>query len=127
MSSLRALSIGDVITVAIPERVPSGHEQEGLRPAVVVGLPDRLGPGRFPVVVVVPFTSYRAQAWVEAAPERYPHFAAEVAGLRSPSVALLDQVLALDLRRLRKRRGQLSSRQFEPIKQGLARICELEP
>ena len=89
MSSQGVLSIGDIVIAAIPEKVPSGHEQEeeGLRPAVVVGLPDRLGPGRFPVIVVVPFTSYRAQAWVAAAPECYPHFAAGVAGLRSPSVA----------------------------------------
>lgn len=123
MSSQGALSVGDVVTAAIPERVPSGHEQEGVRPAVVVGLPDRLGPGRFPVVVVVPFTSYRAQAWVAASPERYPRFAAGVAGLRSPSVALLDQVLALDLRRLQKRRGQLSTEQFAPIQEGLTRIC----
>ena len=119
------LSIGDIVTAAIPERVPSGHEQEGLRPAVVVGLPDRLGPGRFPVIVVVPFTSYRTQAWVAAAPECYPHFAAGVAGLRSPSVALLDQVLALDMRRFCKRRGQLSREQYKPVEQGLARICAL--
>ena len=123
VSNSGALSIGDVVTAAIPERIPSGHEQEGLRPAVVVGLPDRLGPGRFPVIVVVPFTSYRAQAWVAAAPERYPRFAAGVAGLRSPSVALVDQVLALDMRRLQKRRGQLSTEQFAPVQEGLARIC----
>jgi len=113
------------VTAAIPERVPAGHEQEGLRPAVVVGLPDRLGPGRFPVVVVVPFTTYHGQAWVAAAPERYPRFATGVAGLRSPSVALLDQVLALDLRRLRKRRGQLRIEQFARVQEGLARICAL--
>lgn len=122
MTRPAALALGDVLTVSIPERVPPGHEQEGVRPAVVVGLPDRLGPGRFPVVVIVPFTSYRGQAWVDAAPERYPRLDAGVAGLRSPSVALLDQVLALDLRRLQKRRGHLSAEQYEAVRSGLGRI-----
>ena len=122
MSNLAALALGDVLTVLIPERVPPEHEQEGVRPAVVVGLPDRLGPGRFPVIVVVPFTSYRSQAWADAAPERYPRFDAGVAGLRSPSVALLDQVLALDLRRLRTRRGHLSAEQYGAVRSGLERM-----
>ena len=126
MTRPAALALGDVLTVSIPERIPQGHEQEGVRPAVVVGLPDRLGPGRFPVVVIVPFTSYRGQEWVDAAPERYPRLDAGVAGLRSPSVALLDQVLALDLRRLQKRRGHLSDEQYEAIRTGLERMSASE-
>ena len=121
MTRPAALALGDVLTVSIPERVPPGHEQEGVRPAVVVGLPDRLGSGRFPVVVV-PFTSYRGQARVDAAPERYPRFEAGVAGLRSPSAALLDQLLAVDLRRVRTRRGRLTAEQYEAVRSGLERM-----
>ena len=122
MTKPAALALGDVLTVVIPERVPPGHEQEGVRPAVVVGLPDRLGPGRFPVVIVVPFTSYRGQNWVDAAPERYPRFEAGVAGLRSPSAALLDQLLAVDLQRVRTRRGRLTPEQYEAVRIGLERM-----
>ena len=126
MTRPAALELGDVLTVSIPERVPPGHEQEGVRPAVVVGLPDRLGPGRFPVIAVVPFTSYRGQSWVDAAPERYPRFDAGVAGLRSPSAALLDQLLAVDLQRVRTRRGRLTPEQYEAVKSGLERMSAVE-
>jgi mRNA interferase MazF len=119
VSSTGALAVGDVITVVIPERVPPGHEQEGLRPAVVVGLPDRLGPARFPVVLIVPFSSYKGQPWVEAAPARYPRFEEGTARLRSPSVALLDQVLSVDVRRVRNRRGRLTPEQYGIIESGL--------
>ena len=122
MTEPAALALGDLIAASIPKRVPQGHEQEGPRPAIVVGLPDRLGPGRFPVVVVVPFTSYRGQPWVDAAPGRYPRFDAGVAGLRSPSAVLLDQLLAADLQRVRTRRGRLTAEQYEAVRIGLERM-----
>jgi mRNA interferase MazF len=37
------LQIGDVITAKFPNQNPSGREQEGYRPAIVVGIPSRLG------------------------------------------------------------------------------------
>ena len=119
MTEPAALALGDLIAAAIPKRVPQGHEQEGPRPAIVVGLPDWLGPGRYPLALVVPFTSYRGQAWIDAAPERYPRFDAGVAGLRSPSAALLDQVVALDLRRVRNKSGRLTAEQYESVRSGL--------
>lgn len=122
MTKPDALALGDLIAAAIPKRVPPGHEQEGPRPAVVVGLPDRLGPGRYPLVVIVPFTSYRGQAWIDAAPERYPRFDAGVAGLRAPSAALLDQLVALDLRRVRNKGGRLTVEQYEAVRSGLERM-----
>ena len=38
----RPLKIGDVVTARFPEQNPQGREQEGYRPAIVVGLPSRL-------------------------------------------------------------------------------------
>lgn len=116
--------IGDVVTAAFPSRDPQGREQEGLRPAVVVALPDRLGPSRFPLIVLVPFTSYREQPWVDAAPNRYPRFDPGTAGLRSASVALLDQVAAVDIARLRRRRGRLSTEQYKAVHAGLEKMFE---
>ena len=53
------LQIGDVITAKLPSQNPSGREQEGYRPAIVVGLPSRLGRLHFPLVFVVPMTTDR--------------------------------------------------------------------
>lgn len=114
--------LGDVVTATFPTRNPQGHEQEGLRPAVVVALPDQLGEGRFPLLVLVPFTSYRDQTWIDAAPERYPRFAAGTTGLRSMSVALLDQVVAIDVTRIRLRRGRLDADQYRAVQTGLERM-----
>lgn len=121
----RAPRLGDVVTVALPTRDPQGHEQEGFRPAVVVGLPDVLGPGRFPFIVLVPLTSYKGQPWVQAAPERYPVMPAGTARLRSASVALVDQVTAVDATRLRRLRGPLGAERYKQIRTGLRVIMGL--
>ena len=118
----RAPQLGDVVTVALPQRDPQGREQEGFRPAVVVGLPDVLGPGRFPFIVLVPLTSYKGQAWVQAAPERYPIMPAGTARLRAASVALVDQVTAVDATRLRRLRGPLDADQYAQVRAGLERM-----
>ncbi len=44
------IKIGDVLLVALPRHFPLGHEQEGMRPSIVVGLPRRLGKPRYPNV-----------------------------------------------------------------------------
>lgn len=49
----------DVISALLPEHAPGGHEQQGLRPTVVVGVPELLGEPRFEVLVVVPMTTDR--------------------------------------------------------------------
>ncbi|MEX2535440.1 MAG: type II toxin-antitoxin system PemK/MazF family toxin [Trueperaceae bacterium] len=119
------LAVGDVVTVLLPERTPQGHEQEGRRPAAVVGLPDRLGPARSSVLVIVPFSRYQSQPWADAAPERYPRFEAGTARLHSPSIALLDQILSVDVRRVERRRGRLTAAQYGPIKRAFAKMADL--
>ena len=44
-----ALTPGVVFVADFPEHDPSGHEQEGPRPAILVGLPTNAGRPRFPV------------------------------------------------------------------------------
>ncbi|MEY2856825.1 MAG: hypothetical protein RLZZ74_1137, partial [Cyanobacteriota bacterium] len=39
------------------------------------------------------------QSWADNSPNLYPIFSAGIAGLKSPSIALLDQVRAIDGRR----------------------------
>lgn len=118
------LVVGDIVTALFPVHDPAGHEQQGYRPAVVVGVPAVLGSPRFPVVVLAPLTTDRDQEWARTSPALYPRFPEGTADLRSPSLCLLDQMRALGLERLRAYRGALSAEEYEPIREGLKRILQ---
>ena len=116
------LAAGDVISALFPEQVPGGREQQGYRPAVVVGIPERLGLPRFEVLIVVPMTADRNQQWAERSPALYPSLEKNTAKLRSPSICLLDQVRAIGAERVRGYRGTLDAEQYHPIRDGLRRM-----
>lgn len=118
------LQIGDVITAKFPSQNPSGREQEGYRPAIVVGIPSRLGKLRFPLVLVIPMTTDRGQEWADINPNLYVRFSAGVANLKSPSIALLDQVRAIDVSRIVAYRGSLTPQQYEAIAESLQKIID---
>ena len=118
----KALQVGDVITARFPESRPPGHEQEGIRPAVIVGIPERIGTPRFRTFLLAPMTSAKGQAWATQSPDLYPFLAAGTAGLPSDSMVLLDQVRALDFSRLMRRLGSLSSSEYVVIHGKLERI-----
>ncbi|MFM7602166.1 MAG: type II toxin-antitoxin system PemK/MazF family toxin [Pseudanabaena sp.] len=120
------LQIGDVVTAKFPSQNPSGREQEGYRPAIVVGIPSRLGKLRFPLVFVVPMTTDRGQDWAANSPDLYVRFSVGIAGLKSPSIALLDQVRAIDISRIVAYRGRLTPQQYEAIAESLQKIMEPE-
>ena len=118
------LQIGDVVTAKFPSQNPSGREQEGYRPAIVVGIPSRLGKLRFPLVFVVPMTTDRGQEWADINPNLYVRFSAGIANLKSPSIALLDQVRAIDISRIVAYRGSLTPQQYAAIAESLQQIME---
>jgi mRNA interferase MazF len=120
--SRQLLQCGAIITAAFPEQMPQGREQQGYRPAIVVGFPDTVAVPRFPLVMVIPLTSDRGQSWAIKSPSLYPRFPVGVAGLRSPSIALIDQVRALDISRIVAYRGTLSPQEYQPILNGLQQI-----
>lgn len=60
---------GDVILISLPIHKPKGHEQEGSRPAIVVGVPK--GAVRYPVVFIIPLTT-RTEPWTGKNPSLYP-------------------------------------------------------
>ena len=119
---VRRLEIGDVVSALFPVHRPGGHEQEGHRPAVVVGLPERLGTPRFGSSMLAPMTSDRGQDWAKRSSGLYPRYAAGTAGLRSPSICLLDQTRALGSERISRYRGTLDEDQYRPIRNGLREI-----
>jgi mRNA interferase MazF len=118
----RSLQFGDVVTIRFPQQNPQGHEQEGYRPAIVVGVPNRLGVPRFELIIVIPLTTDKGQAWAIASPDLYPRFTAGIGGLSSPSIALLDQIRVLDISRIAAYRGSLTPDEYEPILLGLGRM-----
>lgn len=117
-----SLQFGDIVTAQFPVKNPPGREQEGYRPAIVAGFPSRLGLPRFRLVIMVPITTDKGQAWANASPELYPRFPAGVAGLRKPSIALLDQILVVDVTRIYEYWGKLTPEQYEPILNGIQRM-----
>lgn len=42
MTRTRSLQFGDIVTAKFPQQNPQGREQEGYRPAILVGFPSRL-------------------------------------------------------------------------------------
>ena len=118
----KTVAAGDVISALFPMHVPGGREQQGYRPAVVVGIPERLGLPRFEVLIVVPITTDRGQQWRERSPSLYPRLEKGTANLRSPSVCLLDQVRSIGAERVRGYRGTLDAEQYRPIHNGLRRM-----
>lgn len=121
----RSLKFGDIATVVFPNQNPQGREQEGYRPAIVVGIPERLGIPRFSVLVVVPLTTDKGMPWSEQSPALYPRLPAGTAGLSSASIALLDQVRCVDVSRVVKYRGCLSAEQLAVIAAGLSKLFGL--
>ena len=71
-----------------------GHEQAGVRPAVVVSDPSRASKARFPLIAVVPVTR-------TAVPGPWSiRVAAGTGGLRADSSVLVDQVRSIDVGRI---------------------------
>jgi mRNA interferase MazF len=118
----RPLKIGDIVTARFPEQKPQGKEQEGYRPAIVVGFPDVLGRLRFQVIIVAPMTTYKNQPWADNSPNLYPVFSANIAGLKSTSIVLLDQIRSIDVTRIVNYRGSLTTEEYQVIEDGLKKV-----
>lgn len=102
---------------------PKGHEQEGVRPAVVAGVPQ--GPVRYPVVIVVPLTT-RGGPWAKQNPILYQPLPQGAGGIPKASTVLIDQVRAVDVRRVKAYLGTLDETTFEPIRASLLKIFQKE-
>lgn len=120
----RLIAARDLLLVHLPQHLPPGHEQEGPRPVVVVGIPGRLGQTRFDMLLVVPMTT-RSSGWSRVNPRLYPHFRAGVGGLKHDSVALLEHLRGLDVSRVLRFLGTLTPAQYHPIGIGLKQMLEL--
>lgn len=97
-----------------PVSYPRGSEQAGIRPAIIVS--GRRVNITGSVLLVVPCTRFRPRKPV------YPHrvlLRAPEGGLRDDSIALGDQLRAVDRIYFRARRGQLSAASMSAIEEAL--------
>lgn len=115
-------AIGWVLRVSLEKRVPGGHEQEGIRPVVVVGIPSRIGKPRYPMLIIVPLTTDRGAKWSEGSPILYPKISAGSGGIQNDSLALLDQMRAVDVSRVVAKAGELSDLEMKPLINGLKNL-----
>jgi len=90
-----------------------GHEQRGVRPAVVVSDPLVIEDQRFPLIGVVPVTGTRGEGAL------YPELSPGGSGLKKTSYALTDQVRSIDKRRVLRQFGRLRPEEIDAIDEGL--------
>ncbi len=102
---------GSVLYVILDPGV--GHEQQGIRPCVVVSDPDILGHQRFSVIGIVPLTRTPGEGAL------YPTLEPGASGLKQVSYALTDHVRSVDKRRVRRVFGQVRPEELHRIDEGL--------
>jgi mRNA interferase MazF len=90
-----------------------GHEQKGLRPAVVVSDSAVVRSQRYPMVAVVPLVSTPGRGAL------YPAIEPGRCGLQRRSYALVDQLRSVDKRRVIRAYGRVRSEEMERIEEGL--------
>ncbi|WP_199326615.1 type II toxin-antitoxin system PemK/MazF family toxin [Nostoc sp. FACHB-888] len=81
------LECDNVVIVSLPISTPRGREQQGTRPAVVVGIP--WGEVRYPMLMIAPLTT-QSGSWAFNNPSLYPRLLADAGGLSLSSIVLLD-------------------------------------
>ena len=106
------LGWGAVVVVELDPTV--GHEQQGVRPCVVLSDPDVVSDQRFPLVCVAPVTGTPAEGLL------YPPLASGPSGLAKKSFALIDHMRSVDKRRVRRVFGELAREEMAAVDEGLA-------
>jgi mRNA interferase MazF len=112
---------GDIIYVDLPQPAgPTGHEQIGIRPVLVVH--DDATSGVLSVIVIIPFTATLTA-------QRYPHTIlvqpSPQNGLTAPSVLLVFQLRAIDRTRFKNTIGHLEPNIMQLVEDELRRMLGL--
>jgi len=112
------VTFGDIYLVEIP--ASGGHEQQGVRPAIVVQTAENID--RVPTILIVPFTTQ-----IKAAdfPFTFVVEPDSTNNLTSTSFALVFQLRAIDKKRLKNRIGSLNPSAMQILKQNLENIFKI--
>jgi mRNA interferase MazF len=112
------MEFGDIYLVEIP--ASGGHEQQGVRPAIIVQTSENIE--KVPTILVVPFTTqFKAANF----PFTFVIEPDSTNNLASKSVALVFQLRAIDKKRLKNKLGNLSSKDVQTLKQYLEKTLQL--
>jgi mRNA interferase MazF len=117
--------VRDILIVRFPLHNPQGREQEGIRPALVVGVPQKLGISRFSTLIVAPITTDKRQPWSSTSSNLYPKLTSGQGGLPKDSIILLDQIRAIDLNRIVRYLGTLKLEDYQPILNSLNNLLSV--
>jgi mRNA interferase MazF len=109
---------GTVVQVTLDPTV--GHEQRGARPCVVVTDPAVIEDQRFPMLAIVPLTGTPGEGAL------YPRLRPGESGLVKPSWALIDQLRAVDKRRVVRVFGPVAPSELDAIDDGLRLFLGLQ-
>lgn len=102
---------GTVILVSLDPTI--GHEQHGARPCIVVTNPTVTEDQRFPMLAVVPLTGTPGEGAL------YPRLRPGESGVIKPSWVLIDQLRAIDKRRVIRVFGVIPPEEMATIDDGL--------
>ena len=108
---------GHIYMVEFPST--GGHEQTGLRPAIIV---QAVGIEKVPTVLIVPLTS---QLKAADFPFTFTIEPDQTNNLNMESVALVFQLRAIDKRRLKNKTGKIEQVKLQLLKQNLKEIMGL--
>ncbi|MHB1665588.1 MAG: type II toxin-antitoxin system PemK/MazF family toxin [bacterium] len=109
---------GDIYLVEIP--TSEGHEQQGLRPAIIVQTADDID--KVPTVLIVPFTT---QIKALNFPFTFVVNPDSANNLASVSIVLVFQLRAIDKKRLKNKIGSLSTNDTQVLKQKIKMLLNI--
>ena len=105
---------GEIWLIEFP--ISDGHEQAGTRPVIVIAeMP--------PIAVIIPFTSNIQALRFPNTKEVKPSSAN---GLKADSIALVFQIRAIDIKRFKKKIGNLDNSIMKQIDEMLKRFLDLK-
>ena len=81
------------------------------------------GSVRYPIVVVVPLTT-QAGVWAQKNPELYQRIPKGEGGIPKNSIALIDQVRAVDIHRVKSFLGSLEELTYSSIRVSLLKLFQ---
>lgn len=105
------LDRGTVLLISLdPTR---GHEQSGTRPCILLSDPEITADQRFPMICVVPVTGTEGEGAL------YPRLEPGASGLKKASYALIDQIRAVDKRRVYRALGVIDASDLAAVDEGV--------
>ncbi len=113
------MEIGDIYAVEIP--ASNGHEQAGVRPAIIVQASSVAT--RLPTTLIVPLTSQLA---AKSFPGTFLVQPDSENNLNTDSAALVFQLRAIDKRRLKRKIGKLSDTDTAKLYQQVKTLMQIK-